>query len=128
MFELGKAYRRLEVMDLLGVPDEISRTGGAWFTGYARHESAICVFCNVGNAGRTGHNYSNRWVGQSLQWYGNGQSRADQPFINDMINGSHQVHVFWRAKDRDPFIYAGVGHPQEVSGKEPVGITWSFPG
>ncbi len=65
--QVGKIYKRVEVMDSVGVPPTISRKGGSWFTGYARHGNVICIFCNVGVAGRTGHDYSNTWVGKTLR-------------------------------------------------------------
>jgi hypothetical protein len=53
MFQVGEKYTRAEVQDALNVPED--RRGGDWDTGYTSYDGQIYVFCNVGTAGRTGH-------------------------------------------------------------------------
>jgi hypothetical protein len=43
-----------------------------------------------------------------------------------MVDGSVKTHVFWRAQDRGPFVYAGVGVADGAWGSEPVEVHWSF--
>jgi len=37
-----------------------------------------------------------------------------------------EVHIFWRADDRDPFTYAGLGKAVEVIDETPVRVRWRF--
>lgn len=37
-----------------------------------------------------------------------------------------EVHVFWRADERDPFTYAGLAKAVEVSDDIPVKVRWRF--
>lgn len=122
---VGGAYTRLAVQDLLGVPE--SRRNGNWDTGYTRYKGNVYVFCNVGIPGRTGHDYSNRWEGASLIWYGKSASRANQPLMRDIISGAAPAHIFWREHNQGPFTYAGIGEPNPVPGTSPVEIHWRFP-
>jgi putative restriction endonuclease len=64
MFEVGVQYTRAEVQEELSVPE--SRRGGDWDTGYTSYNGALYIFCNIGSAGRTGHDYPNRWDGEQL--------------------------------------------------------------
>lgn len=43
-----------------------------------------------------------------------------------MIAGTVTTHVFWRGRDRAPFVYAGVGAAAGVWGEKPVEILWRF--
>lgn len=65
-FDVGTQYTRAHILDILGVPE--GRRGGDWATGYTRFTDELYVFCNVGSAGRTGHDYPNRWDGKQLIW------------------------------------------------------------
>lgn len=122
-FEIGQRYTRDQVRASLGLQP---MTGGDWATGYARHGDEIFVFCNVGVAGRTGHDYPNRWIDDALDWFGKGGSRRGQPMIEDMISGAVTTHVFWRGRDRAPFTYAGVGEAQGAWNERPVEVLWRF--
>lgn len=124
-FEQGRTYTRADVQDLLDVADE--KRGGDWDTGYHRHDGAIYVFCSVGTAGRTGHDYQNRWEGDRLIWFGKRGSRLGQSLVRDLTGGVITVHVFWREQDRSPFMYAGVGRPEAIFDTSPVEVHWSFP-
>src|ERR1700694_2021399 len=54
-FEVGRQYTRAQVQDALNVPED--QRDGDWLTGYTRFNDELFVFCNVGTAGRTGHDY-----------------------------------------------------------------------
>ncbi len=71
-FEVGGKYSRIEVQELLGLPEPT--TSGKWGTGYAREGDEFYVFANVGTAGRTGHDYKNEWVSDDvMQWEAKGR-------------------------------------------------------
>lgn len=118
-------YTRDQIAEIIGYPEE-KRGGGDFDTGYTKHGDAYFIFANVGNAGRTGHDYANRWDGRDLIWFGKSNTRIDQPRIQEMINGEFDVYVFWRGKDRSPFTFAGLGRAVEVEASTPVRVIWSF--
>ena len=89
---VGKTYTRLEVQRLAGIPNPAS--GGKWATGYVEHDGAFYVFSNVGMAGRTGHNYANRWDGDILKWEAKGPSRQTQPAMRRMLAPGAACHIF----------------------------------
>lgn len=113
VFVIGRRYDREQIADRLEMPGE-HRKGGTWMTGYSRWDDSIYVFCNVGIPGRTGHEYANRWFGKDLVWYGKTGTTSDQPMIRDMLSGETKVHIFWRASNRAPFTYAGLGRAVAV--------------
>lgn len=123
-FEVGGLYSRDDVADLIGLPRE--RRRGAWLTGYARIADEFYLFANVGTAGRTGHDYPNRWDDHDFIWFGKPRTRLGQPEITDLLSGAYPVHIFWRTADRSPFTYAGLGVASEASGTTPVQVRWAF--
>jgi hypothetical protein len=123
-FLKGADYSRAQIADQIGLPAD--RQTGNWETGYSRWDGAIYLFCNVGIAGQTGHDYPNAWEGDELIWYGKTGSHRDQPLIKEMISGSVPVHVFWRSQQRSPFSYAGAARAVEVSDDSPVQVRWAF--
>lgn len=122
-FVVGDRYTRDQVRAAVGLPP---MKGGDWATGYARYGDEVFVFCNIGIAGRTGHDYPNRWVDDALDWFGKTGSTPDQPMIFSMLSGTVTTHVFWRGRDRAPFTYAGVGTPDGAWGEKPVEVLWRF--
>jgi len=107
------------------VPPEAQ--GGDWDTGYHRREQEWFIFCTVGQPGRTGHDYPNRFEGNDLVWTGRTGARRDHPSIQSMVSGELPVHVFFRLADREPFEYAGLAHAVHVDKeKVPVEIRWKF--
>jgi 5-methylcytosine-specific restriction protein A len=60
-FRVGVQYTRNDIYRLLDVPQD--RQGGNWHTGYHRYNDESLIFANVGGAGRTGHDYPNRFEG-----------------------------------------------------------------
>lgn len=122
---VGQRYTRENVADAIGLPDSL-RKGGSWATGYMSWNGATYIFTNVGTAGRTGHNYPNRWDGRTLVWYGKTDSHLLQPQIDKMVSGESPVHVFWRVSDRAAFTYAGRGVAVETWDESPVCVAWAF--
>jgi 5-methylcytosine-specific restriction enzyme A len=126
MFEIGNRYTRAGVQAILEVPVE-SRRGGDWATGYTRYNDAFYVFCGVGSAGRTGHDYGNHWVGDDLHWAAKTQARPHHQQFRDLVGGRYPVHIFYRTGDRDSFIYAGEARAQQVDDtKQPLEVIWTF--
>lgn len=126
-FIVGELYTREDVAERVGLPPD-QRKGGDWATGYSEWNNAAYIFANVGVAGRTGHDYANRWEGDNLVWTGKTNSSRGQPRIERMIANTQPVHVFWRDTDRQPFTYAGAATALAVSGDKPVEVVWSFEG
>ncbi len=124
-FTVGNTYTRRQIKERVGLnPDA---RGGAWDTGYVQHEGADFLFCHIGHAGRTGHDYQNYFDGKDLVWRGKTGSRKNQPTIRRITAAGAEVHIFWRANDRDPFTYAGMGIATNGgSDDEPVQVRWRF--
>lgn len=123
-FRIGEKYRRRDVYGVIGIPEDTK--GGVWDTGYARHENDWFIFCNVGIAGRTGHDYANQWIGDDLKWYGKTTSHLGQPSIQAMLNRENNTYVFWRESNEQPFIFAGIGISKAERDSVPVEIIWTF--
>lgn len=123
-FKVGKQYKRSQIKEAIGLSP--TDKGGPWDTGYAERNGADFIFCNVGTPGRTGHDYDNHFDGSDLIWRGKTNSHKGQPTIQRMTGPSAEVHVFWRADERDPFTYAGLGKAVEVSEESPVRVRWRF--
>ncbi|HJU40331.1 MAG TPA: DUF3427 domain-containing protein [Tahibacter sp.] len=104
-FVVGDSYTKPDIYVRCAVPE--ARQDGAWDTGYIKFDGTYFLFCNVGDVGRTGHDYANRFDGDLLVWYGKNRSRSDQPAIRSMLDPTTPVLVFYRAKNRAPFTYLG---------------------
>lgn len=124
-FRKGQLYTRAEVAETIELPSEL-RHGGNWDTGYSRWNGEFFIFCNVGIAGTTGHDYPNRWDGKDLLWTGKTGSRMGTPFVKEMLSGTLPIHLFWRGELRTPFTYAGLATPTEVVDTIPVQVRWAF--
>lgn len=124
-FIVGHQYTREHVAEIIGLP-EPQRSGGAWMTGYSDWNGSTYIFTNIGVAGRTGHDYANRWDGKSLIWYGKTRAHRGQPQIDRMLSNAQPVHIFWRAEDRSPFTYAGDATALEADDDTPVRVIWGL--
>lgn len=124
LFAVGERYSRDQIADALELSDR--QRGGNWLTGYSQYYDQFFIFANVGTAGRTGHNYANRWSGKHLIWYGKTRTTLFQPEMTKLLSGDLPVHIFWRAGDRSPFTYAGLGAPLEARDGPPANVTWIF--
>jgi 5-methylcytosine-specific restriction enzyme A len=123
-FQRGKKYKRQDVFNIIGVSKNTA--GGIWFTGYNKHLDDWFIFCNVGDAGTTGHDYPNKWLGSDLLWYGKTNTTLRQPSMQDMINSLGKIYIFTRSNNRDPFTFAGCGKAKEYKDTSPVTITWEL--
>jgi 5-methylcytosine-specific restriction protein A len=124
-FKVGNTYTRADVFARLGIPDP---EGGPWYTGYSRHGDDYFIFCGIGTAGRTGHDYHNHFIGPDLVWYGKNGSKRGQPDIERLLSPSTTVYVFYRNNDRSPFTFAGIGRAKRIrDDSSPVEVTWCFP-
>ena len=123
-FKIGNSYSRADVKELAGV----GRTakGGPWDTGIVEHDGEFLIFANVGAAGRTGHDYNNRWDGELLHWYHKRGSRIEWPSVKGLLRDESTVHVFWRTSNTSQFEYAGCAKPLEILDRSPVEVRWSF--
>ena len=125
LFIKGKLYSRKDVCKILGVPED--KRKGAWTTGYTSYKDNYYVFCNIGVAGTTGHDYNNRFIGNNLSWYGKTGTNINQPNIKKMISGNSKVHIFTRKDNSNVnFTYQGEGKVLQVKDTVPVNILWGF--
>jgi hypothetical protein len=125
VFRQTTKYSRKEIFKLLGF--DPAPTGGNWFTGYHTHEGQHFIFANVGSAGRTGHDYPNRWESKTrLLWLGKTGSSRDQPQIEAMTKGDQPVLLFYRSDDRDDFTFAGNVVARDVLPTTPVVVYWEI--
>ena len=90
------------------------------------HDGEFFIFANLNTAGRTGHDYSNRWEGSQLRWYHKNRSHLGWPSVHRLIQRERRVHVFWRETNRAPFEYAGLATPWTIDNTTPVEVQWSF--
>lgn len=125
IFAAREDYTRGQIQDALAVPD--ARRDGSWDTGYTRFDDELYVFCNVGSAGRTGHDYNNHWDGPDLVWFAKSGTHVGQPLMARVIRGDLPIHVFWRADSKKPrFRYAGLASILEVADSRPVRFRLGF--
>ena len=122
-FVQGSRYQRRDVFKLIGIVDP---GGGPMYTGYAAHGEDWFIFCGVNTAGRTGHDYDNRFIGSDLLWRGKTRSSLRQPSIQSLLNPRGSTYIFYRENDRDPVTFAGIGKPKQVRDVVPVEVVWEL--
>lgn len=125
-FRVGAQYSRFDIFRAIGLPEH---RGGPWFTGYTSHQGDWFIFCNIGTAGRTGHDYENRFERDRLVWFGKTHSRIHQPSIRGLVDPAGRVFIFYRESDRSPFTFAGLGtaiSARDAQGGMPVQIIWEL--
>lgn len=123
-FKIGNGYTKKDIYRICGVPE--TKRKGNWNTGYTNYEGDWFIFCNVGVAGRTGHDYQNRFVGDELIWYGKSKSHIGQNSIKSLLDPDNTIYVFYREEDRAPFTFAGIAKAKSYQANKPVQVTWSF--
>jgi len=110
-FIKGQLYTRKEVHQMvLGKPLPKIGTGN-WLTGYVKVHGNLFIFANVGDAGRTGHNFPNFLDSDSgiFTWYGKPDSHSEQVQIKKLLHGELQPYIFIRFDSSDPkFEYLGM--------------------
>jgi len=124
IFATGDQYTKKDIYRILSVPE--SKRGGNWDTGYHKYDDQWFVFCNVGTAGRTGHDYQNKINANELEWHGKTSSNFKHPSIQDLINPKSNVLIFYRYNDRDPYTFAGAGKVKSLEDSVPVRIVWAL--
>ncbi|QSQ19294.1 HNH endonuclease [Pyxidicoccus parkwayensis] len=126
-FDIGARYSRSDVRRLLG-DKQWQDQGGKWATGYVRSDGRYIIFANIETAGRTGHDYSNRWdeQAQELEWSGKPGARVGQPLIDGMLAASGQVLLFTRHDSRELFVFRGCGVAKSIQNTASVRVTWAI--
>ena len=122
-FTVNSKYTRQDVFAVLGIDDP---RGGNWYTGYTSHNGDWFIFCGVGAAGRTGHDYDNQFVDGELRWYGKGPSKLSHSSIQSLVSGEGRVYVFYREDDREAFTFGGLAKAKRVFDATPVEVIWTF--
>ena len=124
-FSVGGVYQRRAIKEHVGSGKATDR-GGPWDTGLVSFGGAHFIFCNIGVAGKTGHNYGNFWAGDDLDWSGATTSHRRQLSIKTITASGAEVHIFYRNDSNDLFTYAGLGTAIDVSDGKPVRVLWRF--
>ncbi|MCE0864453.1 HNH endonuclease [Pseudomonas alloputida] len=125
-FNVGQEYTRAGVFALLGIPRP---NGGKWYTGHFDHAGNHFLFCNIGGAGRTGHDYNNHFIDGRLVWYARSDAKLRHSLVSELVSQEGIVFVFYRLGDRDPFMFAGVATPFQVTDatdESPLNVVWDF--
>ena len=109
MFKRGVTYKRDEIAAI--ARPENPPHGGDWTTGYARIESDLFIFMNIGVPGRTGHNFDNHYDESTgtVVWFGKPNSRSDQPLFQKLLKGELRPLFFARWDQSHPFTFLGTG-------------------
>ncbi|NEU83786.1 DUF3427 domain-containing protein [Nostoc sp. UIC 10630] len=123
-FIRGESYKRRDIYRIVGLSED--RKGGNWETGYTRHEEDYFLFCNMGVAGTTGHDYNNHFLGDDLVWFAKSKTKIDQPEIKKLINPEVKKYIFIRSSNKEPFKYLGLGKVKSFEETSPVKIIWEF--
>ena len=123
-FEVGASYSRADVKGIAGLPRDAK--GGIWDTGVVEHQTEFLIFANVGAEGRTGHDYDNRWEGDTFRWYHKAGSRLHWPSVAKLLEEGRAIHLFWRTSNAAPFEYAGLARAIEAFDTTPVEILWAI--
>ena len=127
-FVVGQQYTRQDIFRTLGLDPLPQPTGGGrWFGGYNHYGTDWYIFANIEAAGRTGHDYANRWESELLRWYGRGDSHLHQPTIQSMLRPKGHVFVITREDNCKPFIFRGPAKAERYEDTRPVTIWWRFP-
>ena len=123
-FECGSMYSRADVKEMAGLSREAK--GGNWDTGIVEHQSEFIIFANVGSEGRTGHDYDNRWEGETFHWFHKSRSHLGWPSVAKLLEEERVIHLFWRSSNSEPFEYSGLARPIETFDTTPVQIRWAI--
>lgn len=124
-FKIGQEYSRKDVYRILDVPK--SKQGGNWNTGYTTFNNNVFIFANINSAGRTGHNYDNKFIGDDLQWFSKNHHSLNTPTIQAMLNPVDNIYVFTREDSSNTnFVYQGNARVKRYEDSQPVKIIWKF--
>jgi len=123
-FKINNEYKRKDIYKIIGIPEDTK--GGNWDTGYNLYKEDFFIFVNIDTAGRTGHDYRNKFDGDDLIWYAKNNTRLHQPQIQKFLNPPGKIYIFWRNDDKKPFTYGGTAKAIDFFDESPVKIIWSL--
>jgi 5-methylcytosine-specific restriction enzyme A len=109
MFITESYYTRKQVWETLK-PGKTFPKGGGWFTGYAIQKQYLLIFANIDTAGKTGHDFPNKFDNNSkiMTWYGKPNAHSEQPTFKKLFLGDLAPLIFVRWDNSDPrFLYLG---------------------
>ena len=113
-FKKGSLYTRSDIYNLyFGEPLPLKGTGN-WTSGYVQPENSkdLIVFMNIDVAGKSGHNYPNKYNSQNktIEWFGKTNSHSRQPTFKKILSKEIIPHFFarWDNKQRE-YLYLGIG-------------------
>lgn len=115
----GEIWARYHPESVTGKPK-----GGDWDTGYVREGNELIAFLNIGDIGRTGHDFKNSFdpETETLVWFGKSRSHSSQPTFQKLISGELKPQFFARWKNTNTkFTYLGQGTIQSFQDAVPVG-------
>ena len=121
----GNKYSRADLKELAGL--NRNTNGGPWDTGIVEWKSQFLIFANVGESGRTGHQYNNKWEGLFFRWFHKSGSCLSWPSVQRMLHTDSAVHLFWRSSNRSLFEYSGRVFAVNVESTSPVEVLWAVP-
>lgn len=109
-FKKGSKYTRKSIGEIC-YPGVGRPAGGNWDTGYVTVEDNLIIFMNIGVPGRTGHDFDNKFDGQTntITWYGKPNTHSGQPIFQNLLDGNLTPHFFARWDQKPVFTYLGVG-------------------
>jgi 5-methylcytosine-specific restriction protein A len=124
-FDIGTAYTRADIYELLDVPEE--KRHGAWNTGYREWDGEMFIFATVGADTTSGFDYPNALHPDgSMTWTGVGSSHSGQGQIQAILNVGHTTHILVREAERGPFVYLGVPRSVDLLGDRPARTRFRF--
>lgn len=124
-FNTGNNYSRKDIYRIINVPED--KQGGNWNTGYTTYLNDVFIFVNINSAGRTGHDYDNKFLGDDLQWFSKNTHTINSSTIKSMLNPSGNIYIFTREDSTNVnFTYQGIGRVKEYYDTKPVKIIWEF--
>ncbi|MCY7895644.1 DUF3427 domain-containing protein [Bacillus spizizenii] len=122
---IGEQYSRKDIYKIFNVPE--GKQGGNWNTGYTSFNNDVFVFVNISSAGRTGHDYDNKFIGDDLQWFGKNSHSLQNASIQSMLKPKGNIYIFTREDSNNPlFTYQGNARVKEFHDTKPVKIIWEF--
>ena len=123
-FLVDKEYSKKDIYKIIGIP--VDTHGGNWDTGYNQYKNDFFIFSNIGIAGRTGHDYDNKFEGNLFYWFAKNNTNINQPQIKSLLNPPGYIYIFYRFDNSKPFIFAGTGISSSYENTSPVKIVWKI--
>ncbi|MEG7379698.1 DUF3427 domain-containing protein [Bacillus subtilis] len=100
--KIGEQYSRKDIYKIFNVPE--GKQGGNWNTGYTSFNNDVFVFVNISSAGRTGHDYDNKFIGDDLQWFGKNSHSLQNASIQSMLKPKGNIYIFTREDSNNPLF------------------------